>query len=295
MATPTEEYFTFMVGAGLNEEQLRVTVYRPQPTATPIVNPARVIREFKPDDPTTRELLNMLRPQHIEVVPDPTDTLVSIPADGRIRIDTQPATLVFRNIHIQNGQNRSNSYSFAVTTIENGGELCGPVGYDHKLLKYLKEGLYKSIRSDMNFNIRVRIEKRKKKRQPWLEEALAKTALHALRQAVRERLKHRAEKIVAKRMLSAKNVNKIARGTELIEHVAVAIEKNIVKQTEKEGVHMVAKKIPIVSTFMGTFFGAIRVAHGDFAGAFAEVASGVLADIPGPGRKHTQFCIIFRY
>ncbi|XP_072020722.1 uncharacterized protein [Amphiura filiformis] len=311
--TPTEEYFQFTIATGVVEgEQVRVTVYRPQLTGKEIAYTAAEEARYKPSDQNTRNLLNMLVPLHLEIEPQPTATLVTDPRNRNLRIDTQPATTKYRNIHIQSGPR-----SFAVTTIDEGGQFCFEPHYERKLLKYLKEGLYQSLRSKMQYNIRVTIEKRRKPNTWVIVEPATKAALHGLRAAIKARLKHKAEEIVGKRMTSAKNINKIAKESDMIEHVFAAIEKNInvakitekeggeavaknvakitekeggeavaknvAKIAEKEGLETVAKKIPVVSTCLGIFFGMTRAAQGDFEGALAEVASGLLADIPGPG------------
>lgn len=87
----------------------------------------------------------------------------------------------------------------------------------------------------------------------------------------------------SKRLELAQNLCKIATATTMITRVVAAIDKNVLKLTEKEGSRIAVKKIPIVSTFVGIFFEAYRAGKGDIAGAIAEVASGVLADIPGLG------------
>ena len=143
--------------------------------------------------------MNRLTTSHIDIPPDPTSTLVQ---DGPIRIDTQPATK-FRNIRIQ-----ENKSSYAVTAIDHGAEICSLVGYSVRLLKYLKEGLYKSYQSEEQFNIRVTIDKRIDKEE-WRDEKpedVQRDTEHYMEQIV-QRLNHKQDKINSMKTLSA---NKLA-------------------------------------------------------------------------------------
>lgn len=265
------------------DDQIRVTVYRAKKTQEQILYNSQQAT-YKPNHSNAIVLTQMLEPDML-TLPAP-NTLVLV--KPHLRVDSQPvpqnliASGVWRNIHIQNGQGNVQK-SFSVVKIRQGAQLCYVIGYQYKLLNFLQDGLFNSLNDAMKYIIPVKIERRrKKKKENWTEITLTEEEIKKLKTQIEERLNKKND-LKSKRFELAQNILKIATATTMITRVVAAIEKNVLKLTGKEGSHIAAKKIPIVSTFVGIFFGAYRAGKGDIAGAIAEVASGVLADIPGLG------------
>jgi len=86
---------------------------------------------------------------------EPEKTLTSI--GEHLRIDSQRANTVWRNIHIQNGV-KGRQYSYSVVTIGQGAQLCLYFGYQNKLLDNLRNGLLQSFTNGTISEIRVKIE-----------------------------------------------------------------------------------------------------------------------------------------
>ncbi|XP_064638795.1 uncharacterized protein LOC135494599 [Lineus longissimus] len=265
---------------------ITVIVYKAVSRLTPIagLRPGTA----RPNADRVRELVKMLTTDDLLVNPNPTRTLQTLDRPN-IRLDTQPATNVYRNLHVQQGTS-----SFAVLAIEHGAEVCHFFNYSRKLLGYAQDGLMASFRDSTIWNIRVRFERRRKQNHnekkpvpvPRPPVVLTRTGIDEVLEKGMPKFQEIAKRLREGIMASgkfAKNSSMITRGTELILHIEQDIEKGVKKAVEKEGAHSLERKIPIVSTLFGLVFGAMRLREGDFAGAFMEVASGVAADIPGYG------------
>lgn len=273
-----EEYFSFTFFTSLDHnDQIIVKVFRPENTGIAIQNVGHQLHA-RPNENQTRELIDGLSIADIALDP-PQNELVLI--GQHLRIDSQPVAGhlwdagVWRNIHIQNEDR-----SYAVLKIWHGAQLCYLNHRQHQLLRYIKEGLWRSWEDAFKYLIRVTIERRNKKQtRNWNPVKLTGNDIKGLENKIVTRLNQEHNMHIK----LVKNISKIANKTDMIEHVAAAIRKRVAKVSEKEAAHIVGKKIPVVSTFVGIVCGITRAIDGDVAGALSEVASGVLADLPGLG------------
>jgi len=139
----------------ISEGQFKVTVYGAQE------RPDKKQLKYKRDN-AYQEVCTNVTPLIEKLTPsmlfdEPEKTLTSI--GEHLRIDSQPASNEWRNIHIQNGINKRQK-SYSVVTIGQGAKLCFSVGYENELLDYLRKGLSQSFTKETISEIRVKIEQK---------------------------------------------------------------------------------------------------------------------------------------
>lgn len=111
-------------------------------------------RNFKPTPTEADDLINLLKTDHI-FNREPQCTLVSVKT--HLRVDSQPATYVWRNIQIQNGTGGVEK-SFAALTIDKGGDECRN-NNEEELLALVKKGLQLSLNTKRRCHIVVKMTK----------------------------------------------------------------------------------------------------------------------------------------
>lgn len=264
-------YFEFTLGRISEHIQYRIRVYAPQPEG-PIM---RLGAQDKANEEHFEELLCDLKTEHIRRHPNPTVTLVET-KNKSCRIDSQPANFKVRNIHYQVGK-----LSFAVVTVDHGGEHCFIIpSYAEKLLKYIKHGLRKSFETTLMYNIRVELVKRDTPRAPFVPIPRKEAPGFQIDEKIRARIEKKIVQNRAKQLEFLKNTNKIKKGTNMIEHVAIAIERRLPGIFGTKAALTVGKKIPLLSGILGVFCAIERGWNGDYAGAIREVISGMVAGVP---------------
>ena len=248
MAAAAHNYFTFILGTSRDQSQTKVTVYkaRVRPQSTGISEASKSQR-----DPFI-DLLIRLNRKHIEVQPKPTKTLL-IHLNTSHRIDSQPATVVYRNLHYQYQTN-----TYAALTLEEGAQLCFDFSYEKILLRYIKMGLYSSFLRTKSYDIHVTIEQRLRHKKEWSTITNSADDVDKVRQFMEMKLKsnkiHRE-----KRMKSAKNTQKQQEKTDRIDQVAGAIERIVGKDPDgDDGASAGTTDTDTVSLLLGTFMTAAR-------------------------------------
>ena len=252
--TSNKGSFQFIVGTGIDtNEQILVKVYEPRNTTTAVDYTASQARNFKPNINEAKDLVGRLEPVDLARIPDPTVTLVRNVNNRILRIDSQPTTIKYRNIHIRNGRSGQGEFSFAVTTIDIGGDLCYTTGYEGKLLKYLRRGLMSSLKDQgqMQYNIEVEVSRRKKQKHEtvqidvWQKSKLNAREFEAMKGDIDEMVRHRQQKITKMQKQAADTRSRMQPSLqEAVDmNLVIFTSKNLLKQFPLEVEVMIVSQI----------------------------------------------------
>lgn len=199
-----------------------------------------------------------------------TKRIVPSSGDGEYRIDEQGGPATQHNMQYQApGRTSRQRGSITYAAVISDRYISH---FDQLGLTYIYQAFQDSFTEACNYEIKVTRRNKEAPQPP---------------QPVPQRKERNYDELNKEILRLERRINKanstIRRGTKIVSNIEKTIAKTLERAVKEEGPKVIAKKIPLVSFFVGLFCAAERIAEGDLRKALAEFTSGLAGDFPGFG------------